>query len=139
MAFVHGKSAVFKLDNSSASLVDYSPYLNDVSLSRSIETAETTTFGVSGSAKTYIVGLSDATFSISGLFDATADATLAGVLGFATALNFNYGPAGSTAGLVKYTGTCIMTGYNISAAVGDAVQATADFQVTGPVTRTTWS
>lgn len=139
MAFVHGKSAVFKLDNASASLVDYSPYLNDVSLSRSIETAETTTFGVSGSAKTYIVGLSDATFSISGLFDATADATLAGVLGFATALNFNYGPAGSTAGLVKYTGTCIMTGYNISAAVGDAVQATADFQVTGPVTRTTWS
>jgi len=139
VAFVHGKSAVFKLDNASASLVDYSPYLNDVSLSRSIETAETTTFGVSGSAKTYIVGLSDATFSISGLFDATADATLAGVLGFATALNFNYGPAGSTAGLVKYTGTCIMTGYNISAAVGDAVQATADFQVTGPVTRTTWS
>ena len=139
MAFVHGKSAVFKLDNSSATLVDYSAYLNDVSLSRSIETAETTTFGVSGSAKTYIVGLSDATFSISGLFDATADATLAGVLGFATALNFNYGPAGSTAGLVKYTGTCIMTGYNISAAVGDAVQATADFQVTGPVTRTTWS
>ena len=139
MAFVHGKSAVFKLDNASASLVDYSQYLNDVSLSRSIETAETTTFGVSGSAKTYIVGLSDATFSISGLFDATADATLAGVLGFATALNFNYGPAGSTAGLVKYTGTCIMTGYNISAAVGDAVQATADFQVTGPITRGTWA
>jgi len=139
VAFVHGKSAVFKLDNASASLVDYSQYLNDVSLSRSIETAETTTFGVSGSAKTYIVGLSDATFSISGLFDATADATLAGVLGFATALNFNYGPAGSTAGLVKYTGTCIMTGYNISAAVGDAVQATADFQVTGPITRGTWA
>jgi hypothetical protein len=119
--------------------VDYSAYLNDVSLSRSIETAETTTFGVSGSAKTYIVGLSDATFSISGLFDSAADATLAGVLGFATPLNFNYGPAGSTAGLIKYTGTCIMTGYNISASVGDAVQATADFQVTGPVTRTTWS
>ena len=138
MAFVHGKSAVFKLDNASSSLVDYSPYLNDVSLSRSIETAETTTFGVAGSAKTYIVGLSDATFSISGLFDSAADATLAGVLGFATALEFEYGPAGSTGGFVKYTGTCLMTGYNISASVGDAVQATADFQVTGPVTRTTW-
>jgi len=139
VAFAHGKSAVFKLDNSSAALVDYSAYLNDVSLSRSIETAETTTFGVTGSAKTYIVGLSDANFSISGLFDATADATLAGVLGFATTLNFNYGPTGSTAGMIKYTGTCIMTGYNISASVGDVVQATADFQVTGPITRTTWS
>jgi hypothetical protein len=139
VAFVHGKSAVFKLDNSSGTLVDYSSYLNDVSLSRSIETAETTTFGVAGSAKTYIVGLSDATFSISGLFDSAADATLAGVLGFATPLDFEYGPAGSTAGLIKYSGTCIMTGYNISASVGDAVQATADFQVTGVITRGTWS
>jgi len=138
VAFAHGKSAVFKLDNSSSTLVDYSSYLNDVSLSRSIETAETTTFGVSGSAKTYIVGLSDANFSISGLFDATADATLAAVLGFATALDFEYGPTGSTASMIKYTGTCLMTGYNISASVGDVVQATADFQVTGPVTRTTW-
>jgi hypothetical protein len=138
VAFAHGKSAVFKLDNSSATLVDYSSYLNDVSLSRSIETAETTTFGVAGSAKTYIVGLSDATFSISGLFDSAADATLAGVLGFATVLDFEYGPTGSTAGMVKYTGFCIMTGYNISASVGDAVQATADFQVTGQITRTTW-
>ena len=138
MAFAHGKSAVFKLDNSSAALVDYSAYLNDVSLSRSIETAETTTFGVTGSAKSYIVGLSDANFSISGLFDSTADATLAGVLGFATPLDFEYGPSGSTGGFVKYTGTCLMTGYNISASVGDAVQATADFQVTGQITRTTW-
>lgn len=138
MAFVHGKSAVFKLDNASGSLVDYSAYLNDLSLSRDIETAETTTFGVAGSAKTYIVGLSDATFSISGLFDAAADATLAAVLGFATPLEFEYGPAGLTGGFTKYTGNCIMTSYEISASVGDAVQASADFQVTGAITRTTW-
>jgi len=139
VAFVHGKSAVFKLDNSSGSLVDYSSYLNDVSLSRSIEAAETTTFGVSGSAKTYIVGLTDGTFSVSGLFDATADGTLAGVLGQSATLSFEYGPAGSTAGLVKYTGECIMTSYDVSASVGDAVQASADFQVTGAITRGTWS
>ena len=84
------------------------------------------------------MGLSDGNFSASGLFDATADGTLAGVLGFATTLNFEYGPTGSTASMIKYTGTCIMTGYNVSASVGDAVQATADFQVTGPITRTTW-
>lgn len=139
MAFVHGKSAVFKLDDSGGTLRDLSSYLNDVSLSRDIETAETTTFGVAGSAKTYIVGLSDATFSISGLFDATADGYLAGVLGASATLSFEYGPAGSTAGLVKYTGECIMTSYEVSAAVGDAVQASADFQVTGAITRGTWS
>jgi len=139
MAFVHGKSATFKLHDASASLVDYSPYLNSISFPRSVATADTTTFAVSGSAKTYIVGLSDATISLSGLFDAAADATLAGVLGFATALNFEYGPAGSTTGLVKYTGTCLMTSYQTQAAVGDAVQASADLQVTGAITRTTWS
>ena len=138
MAFAHGKSAVFKLDNSSGSLVDYSSYLNDLSLSRSIESAETTTFGVTGSAKTFIVGLTDANFSISGLFDATADGTLAGVLGQASTLSFEYGPAGSTGGFVKYTGECIMTSYDVSASVGDAVQSSADFQVTGAITRTTW-
>ena len=138
MAFAHGKSAVFKLDNSSGSLVDYSSYLNDLSLSRSIESAETTTFGVTGSAKTFIVGLTDANFSISGLFDATADGTLAGVLGQAATLSFEYGPAGNTGGFVKYTGECIMTSYDVSASVGDAVQASADFQVTGAITRGTW-
>jgi hypothetical protein len=136
MAFVHGKTAVFKVDDSGGTLRDLSTYLNDVSFPRDVETAETTTFG--GSAKTYITGLTDATISISGLFDATADGYLAGVLGNATALEFEYGPAGSTGGLVKYSGNCIMTSYEVSASVGDAVQASADFQVTGAITRGTW-
>ena len=136
MAFVHGKSAVFKLDNSSGSLVDYSAYLDDVSLPRSIETAETTTFG--SSAKSYITGLTDATISLWGKFDATADATLAGVVGLAATLSFEYGPAGSTGGFVKYEGECIMTSYDIGATVGDAVTASVELQVTGAITRTTW-
>ena len=138
MAFVHGKSAVFKVDDSGGTLRDLSSYLNDVSFPRDVETAETTTFGVAGSAKTYIVGLSDATISVSGLFDATADGYLAGVVGHATVLDFEYGPEGSGAGAIKYTGTCILTSYEVSASVGDAVQASADFQVTGSITRGTY-
>lgn len=138
MAFVHGKSAVFKLDDSGGTLRDLSAYLDDLSFPRDIETAETTTFGVAGSAKTYIVGLSDATISISGKFDATADGYLAGVVGQSATLSFEYGPAGSTGGNVKYTGECIMTSYEVSASVGDVVTASADFQVTGQITRTTW-
>lgn len=138
MAFAHGKAAVFKIDDSGDSLRDLSSYLNDVGFPRDIEAAETTTFGVAGSAKTYIVGLTDASISISGLFDATADGYLAGIVGFATPRDFEYGPAGSTGGFVKYTGTCILTSYEVSASVGDTVQASADFQVTGAITRTTW-
>lgn len=138
MAFVHGKSAVFKLDDSGGTLRDLSAYLNDVSMPRDIETAETTTFGVAGSAKTYITGLTDSTISISGLFDATADGYLAGVVGQSATLSFEYGPAGSSSGLVKYSGECIMTSYEVSASVGDSVQASADFQVTAQITRGTW-
>lgn len=138
MAFVHGKSAVFKLDDSGGTLRDLSSYLNDVSMPRDIETAETTTFGVAGSAKTYITGLTDATISISGLFDATADGYLAGVVGQSATLSFEYGPAGSTGGYVKYSGECIMTSYEVSASVGDSVQASADFQITAAITRGTW-
>jgi hypothetical protein len=137
MAFVHGKSADFRLDDSSGTLRDLSSYLDDVSFPRSIETAETTTFG--STAKSYIVGLTDATISISGKFDATADGYLAGVVGQSATLSFQYGPAGSTAGNVKYTGECIMTSYEVGATVGDAVTASAELQVTGTVTRGTYS
>lgn len=138
MAFVHGKSAVFKVDDSGGTLRDLSSYLDDLSFPRDVETAETTTFGVAGSAKTYITGLSDATISASGKFDATADGYLAGVVGHATPLDFEYGPAGSAGGAVKYSGTCILTSYEVSASVGDVVTASADFQVTGQITRGTW-
>jgi hypothetical protein len=136
MAFVHGKTAVFKVDDSGGTLRDLSAYLEEVSFPRSVETSETTTFG--NSAKTYIVGLSDATVSITGIFDSVSDGYLAGALGVATPLDFEYGPAGSTAGLIKYSGTCFMTSYEVSAPVGDKVSASAEFQVTGAITRGTW-
>lgn len=138
MPFRHGKSAVFKVDNNSAVLTDISAYCDDVKLPRSIETAETTTFGVTGGSKTYITGLNDSTISISGKWDATLDAVLAPVVGFDTLLNWNYGPEGSTAGRVKFTGLCILTKYEIDAPVGDVVKFSADFQVSGAVTRTTF-
>jgi len=136
MAFVHGKSAVFKLDDSGGTLRDLSSYLEDVSLPRSIETAETTTFG--SSAKSYITGLTDATISLSGKFDATADGYLAGVVGQSATLSFEYGPAGSTGGYVKYSGECILTSYEVGATVGDAVTASVELQVSGSITRGTW-
>lgn len=138
MAFRHGKNAVFKVDNSGGTLTDISAYLNDVSLPRSIETAETTTFGVTGGSKTYVVGLNDATVSVSGKYDSTVDAHLAGILGQDASVSFEYGPAGSTTGYVKFTGECFLTKYDLKSPVGDVVTFSADFQVTGQVTRATY-
>ena len=135
--FRHGKSTVFKVDNSSGTLTDISNTLTDLGFPQTVETAETTSFG--SSAKTYVVGLSDSTVSVSGNFDATVDAHLAGILGQAASVSFEYGPEGSTSGYVKYSGEAILTSYEKSGAVGDVVTYSAEFQVTGAVTRGTWS
>ena len=131
--FRHGKSTSFKVDNSGGSLTDISDTLTDVSFPQTIETAETTSFG--SNAKTYIVGLSDATLSVSGNFDATVDAHLAGIAGQSATVSFEYGPEGSTSTFVKYTGEAILTSYEKSGAVGDVVTYSAEFQITGAVTR----
>jgi len=135
--FRHGKSTVFKVDNSGGTLTNISDTLTDVSFPQTVDTAETSTFG--SSAKSYVVGLSDSSLSISGNFDATVDAHLAGVLGQAATLSFEYGPEGSTNGFVKYTGECILTSYEKSGAIGDVVTYSAEFQVTGAITRGTYA
>jgi predicted secreted protein len=135
--FRHGKSTVFKVDNAAGTLTDISNTLTDVSFPQSVETAETTSFG--SSAKTYIVGLTDSTVSVSGNFDATVDAHLAAILGQAATVSFEYGPEGSTTGQVKYTGEAILTSYEKSGAVGDVVTYSTELQVTGAVTRGTYA
>lgn len=135
--FRHGKSTVFKIDDSGGTLRDISSTLTDVSFPRSIDTAESSSFG--DSAKQYVVGLSDATISVSGNFDATIDGYLAGTVGQAATLSFEYGPEGSTSSYVKFSGECILTSYEVSGAIGDVVTYSAEFQVTGSVTRGTWS
>jgi len=136
MAFAHGKSADFRLDNSGGTLTNISAFLDDVSFPQTIETAETTTFGAS--SKTYIVGLKDATISVSGKQDSTLDAHISAVLGQAATLSFQYGPEGTASSSIQYTGECLVTGYDVSAPIGDVVSVSIDLQVTGAVTRGTY-
>ena len=142
MAFIHGKKASFKVDNSAGTLVDISAYCKEVNLSRSIDTAETSTFG--SGVKTYVAGLTDGTLSVSGQFDAagasTVDSVLSGILGQEASVTFEYMPNGSIAvgaNNPKYTGEAICTSYEVSASVGDVVAFSAEFQITGAVTRAT--
>ena len=133
MAFTHGKDSVFKLDNASGSLTDISTYVNNVDFPETADVSETTTLGADN--KTYIAGLKDATISLSGLWDATADAIFGAVVGQSATLSYEYSPEGTASGKVKYTGEAILTSYAISSPVGDAVGYSADLQVSGSVTR----
>lgn len=141
MAFTHGKKSKFEIDNSAGTPVDISAYCDEVSLSRDIETAETTTFG--DNAKEYIIGLTDATISVSGKFDAagasTVDAVLAGLLGQEASATFAYTPGGGSpsSSNPKYTGECYVTSYEVSGSVGDVTTFSASLQCTGAITRTT--
>ena len=135
MAFTHGKDSVFKLDNASGSLTDISTYVNNVDFPESADVSETTTLGADN--KTYIAGLKDATISIAGLWDATADAIFGAVVGQSATLSYEYSPEGTASGKIKYTGEAILTSYAISSPVGEAVGYSADLQVSGAVTRGT--
>lgn len=135
MAFTHGKDSVFKLDNASGSLTDISAYVNNVDFPETADIAETTVLGKDN--KTYIVGLKDATISLGGLWDSTADAIFGAVLGQSATLSFEYSPEGTASGKVKYTGETILTNYAISSPVGDVVAYSADLQVSDAVTRAT--
>lgn len=132
--FAHGKSTDFAIDDTGGTSRNISDTLTDVSFPQTIDTAETTAFGSSN--KSYIVGLKDTTISVSGIWDATVDGYLSGTE--PASRSFIFGPAGSTSGNVKYTGEAIMTNYSQSNPVGDVVSFTADFQVTGSVTRGTY-
>lgn len=135
--FRHGKSAVFKVDDSTGTLRDISNVSNSVSFPREAEILETTSFG--SNDRTYIVGFKNQTISIDGSFDATVDGYLAGILGQDATVSFEYGPEGSASGAIKYTGEAYLTSYETSAGVGDVVSFSAAFQISGAVTRGTYS
>lgn len=143
MAFQHGKSTVFKIDDSASVLRDLSAFLTSVSgLPGSGDIVETTTFGVAGDARTYIRGLNGATFDIEGGYDSTAttgpDAVLSGLRTNASTSTFEYGPEGGTAGKVRYTGECLMTEYSAESEVDGWTTFTASFTMTGALTRNTF-
>ena len=133
--FVHGKSTNFQLDDTSGTIRDISNTVTSVDLPETLDTAETTAFG--SSAKSYIVGLTDATISVSGIWDATVDGYIAGGAEPASR-SFVFGPAGSTVSNVKYSGEAIVTSFSISNPVGDVVTYSLDLQVTGAITRGTY-
>lgn len=131
--FSTGKAAVFSIDDTGGTPRVISDVLSSVDFPESTDTAETTAFGAS--SRSYVVSLESATISISGMYDATVDGYFKGGVEPATR-SFIYKP-GVTSGDAIYAGECILTSYQLSSPVGDVNTFSADFQVTGTVTRTT--
>jgi hypothetical protein len=135
MAFSHGSKASFQIDDAGGTLRDITAFLTSVGLSRAADMAEVSTLGTT--SKQYIPGLLDGTLPLEGPFDPTVDGYLAGILGFETARDFEYYPAGTPVGATKpkYTGTVFLASYDIDTGMDDAATISGELQLTGAVTR----
>ncbi len=107
MAFVAGKNSVFKLDNSGGSITDLSAYITDVSVDFGDDAADVTAYG--NSSKDYILTLADGSIGVTALFDATLLSHLGAVRGSSSTLSYEFYPAGTTGGLPKINGECVLT------------------------------
>lgn len=142
MSFVHGKNSYFQLDDSSGTLRVLTSFVDQVSgLPGGRDLAEVTAMGDGGHKS--IPGLQNGQFSINGSYDPTAttgpQAVLSGIALTSTATStFNFGPEGSTAGMVKLTGECWCENYQVTSSATDKVSFTASFRVDGTVTVTTF-
>jgi hypothetical protein len=142
MSFVHGKGAVFSIDDSGGTLRTVYIYLNSVTgLPGARALSEVTAFGDPGTKS--IPGLANVPFSIGGHYDATATTGVSTVLnGLRTTTattSFEYGPAGGATGALKISGECWMTELTYDATVSDRVPVAASFLVDGIPTLGTYA
>ena len=128
MAFISGKDSFFSVDGT-----DITTYVNQLSLSRDVNTLETTSFG--SDQASFVVGVESLSISGSATFDATADGVMAGLFD-GSVVAFDYRP-NNTSSQPKYTGNALVTNYTIDSSATDLVSISFSLIVTGAVTRGT--
>ena len=129
MAFVAGKSSTLKITDVGSTLRDFSTYASNINLSLNMDTTEVSAF--TQAYKSQLAGQYGGTLSFDFIYDATFAGYLFALLAAGTASATEYCPAGSGA---KYSFTAIVTGFNPSSSIGDAVKASVSMQITGAVT-----
>ena len=128
MAFKSGKDSFFSVDGT-----DISSYVNQLSLSRDVNTLETTSFG--SDQASFVVGIEGLSISGSASFDATADGVMAGLFD-GSVVAFEYRPNNASS-QPKYTGNALVTNYTIDSSATDLVSISFSLIVSGAVTRGT--
>lgn len=131
MARIHGKNTVITIDGT-----DMSSFIDDSTFSQSGDVHDTTAYGQDN--RSYIGGLIDGTFSISGHYDDGTDNprdAIPALLGGA-AVTIVRSPEGTGTGLAQDSFSAICTSYDESSPVDDKISFSADFQITGAITIT---
>ncbi len=128
---IAGKNSHISIDGN-----DLSQYVESLSFSQNVETAQVQGFGDSNVE--LITALKSASLSLDLSWDATQDGYSDG--GFDdSVVAVIWGPQGNTSGQVKYTLNMFQTDYEISSDVTGKVSATMTLASSGAVTRGTFS
>lgn len=136
MSFVVGKDAVVKMDNGAGVLTDVSQYATSVDPKLSADAQKTTTLGKN--SNTYVPGLKDGTLSLEFNRDDAIDQILWDAYG--AIRSYEVGPEGGASGATKYSFEGIVTGFSPGSISPDGVVTqSADVQITGDVTRSTFA
>lgn len=128
----HGRSAYFALI-SAGSTCKMSSASDDITFTRSVDTAEISTFGVLD--KQYLVGLRDNTIKIAGNWTSTKDIFMTSILG-ATGVTFVYGPESTATGREKKTGACFVADYETKTPLSGRAAYSATLQCSGTLAST---
>jgi hypothetical protein len=123
MAFVHGKSGYIGVDNVATALQDISAYVTSVDgFPGEAAAHDVTTFGKNTVNRA--AGLKDYKVTIQGIYDATVDAILAGIVGAIGTVTWR--PAGAAG--QQYTAEMLCTSYKLSNPVAGMIIWTANFE-----------
>lgn len=141
MAFKPGKDAWLMVDGIAGTGVNITSYVDQMSLDQPIDTHDVSVFGAN--AKSFVPGLADGgSFSMSGPLDVALGTFLAalkaGHAAGSASSTIIYAPAGSVSGQIRQTAEGYVTSYSVTSGVGNRVEYSASFQVTGAVANATW-
>ena len=113
MAAHAGIGASLKVDSASNVLTEIATYLTDISGDTSTDELDGMTFqpGALSPVKFIVFGATERTMSVTGMWTAAAETFFSAIDGL-TALDYEYGPLGTTAGLTKISGTLNAGGWS---------------------------
>lgn len=144
MAASAGYKAYVNIDNAGGSPTNLSTYADNFELGVSTEMLETTCFSAAGTnVKTFIPGLAGGdTIPVAGPLDTTLYTHVVNCMATQAAggstFTVLYGAAGSVASAPKQTCEAYFANFKVSTGVGGRAEFSADLQITGAVTNSTW-
>ena len=133
--FVHGRTAVFTMTSATGGVIYFSSGMDDSELSRTVEMANVTTYG--DTDVTYLPGLKDKTFTVSGHLSSTHANKLWSMLGHSTGTTIHYHPLTTASGTPDISGKAFVNDQTIGSPVGDKVSVSLTMQGSGTWTSTT--